>query len=193
MPQRSGSLDFLDSRTVLAFLILVIGCASFYIGFSIGSAGGGTAAVPAVGLVVSPGAEAEDGIIALIGSANDSIDIEMYLFTNERLAYALSEAKGRGVAVRVILDRKVSGERIEEILSILSFNGIPVRRSSAEFETTHSKFAIIDRRIVLIGSHNWTHYAMERNREASVVLSDAALAQRLLQIFEADWAAAAAT
>lgn len=179
-----------DDRSILAVLILIVGCAAFYIGFSIGGSGSGTGTA-SVRLVVSPGAEEE--ILALIALANDSIDIEMYLFTNDGMAGALADAKRRGVAVRVVVDRKGSGEGVDDVLSILSFNGIPVRRSSGEFETTHSKFAIFDGRIVLVGSHNWTHYAMDRNREVSVVLEDSSLAQRLLRIFEEDWNSATAS
>jgi phosphatidylserine/phosphatidylglycerophosphate/cardiolipin synthase-like enzyme len=139
-------------------------------------------------LIISP--NTEDKFLDLIASANNSIDVEMYLFTNKALASALIDAKKRGVQVRVIIDRKGEGDGVDDVISMLTFDDIPVKRSSRTFETTHAKFAIIDRKLVIIGSHNWTNYAMDRNREVSVVINDASLAEELSRIFEQDWSIA---
>jgi phosphatidylserine/phosphatidylglycerophosphate/cardiolipin synthase-like enzyme len=42
--------------------------------------------------------------------------------------------------------------------------------------TTHVKTLVIDGRTLLMGSHNWTRYALTQNREWSVVLDDVHLA-----------------
>lgn len=136
-------------------------------------------------LLLSYPMDVESKFVEMLNSANSSIDLEVYLFTNERLAHALADAKARGVNVRVIVGND-EGKEAADVIAILSSAGIPVRIGT-NFAVTHAKFAIIDGRIVIIGSHNWTRSAMKTNREVSVVVEDPAIAQKLLAIFEYDW------
>jgi phosphatidylserine/phosphatidylglycerophosphate/cardiolipin synthase-like enzyme len=51
----------------------------------------------------------------------------------------------------------------------------------------HSKFVVIDRRLVVIGSHNWSAGSYFQFDDLSVVVSSAALAAQLLERFEHLW------
>jgi phosphatidylserine/phosphatidylglycerophosphate/cardiolipin synthase-like enzyme len=44
----------------------------------------------------------------------------------------------------------------------------------------HCKLIIIDGKTVIVGSTNWSYYAIDKNREASVVIRD----ERIARIFE---------
>ena len=52
----------------------------------------------------------------------------------------------------------------------------------------HQKFAVIDRRIVLTGSYNWTHSADNRNDENLLMFRDAGpLAEEYRKTFLQLW------
>jgi phosphatidylserine/phosphatidylglycerophosphate/cardiolipin synthase-like enzyme len=50
--------------------------------------------------------------------------------------------------------------------------------------TTHSKLLIIDEKIVVIGSTNWTYNALTANHESSVVFKSRETARELMEFFE---------
>jgi phosphatidylserine/phosphatidylglycerophosphate/cardiolipin synthase-like enzyme len=135
--------------------------------------------------VISP----EDGseIISLIDSAKDSIDIEVYVFTSRDVVEALERAGRRGVSIRVIIEKRVIGGENDEIFRELFAKGLDVRFASGTFQLTHSKFIIVDRKFVLIGSHNLSNSALFKNREVSVILSDPKVVSELVKTFETDW------
>ncbi len=144
---------------------------------------------PQISPVFSP--YAEDSIIEMIDSAEETIDIEMYVLTSRDVIDALKRAHGRGVGVRVILEKRVIGGDNSEAFDALSGYGINVRWASENFKLTHSKFMIIDGRLVLVGSHNFSNSALTLNREASVIIEKSpATINSFKMVFEEDWALA---
>lgn len=142
---------------------------------------------PAVSPLFSPGAE--DGIISLMSSARESIDVEVYVFTHYSLADALIDAKERGVMVRVILEPRLDSSANQRLFEYLSANGVDVRWASLTFSRTHSKLMIIDGKKVLVGSINFSRSALTTNREAAVVFTGSGVAA-FRDVFESDWNAA---
>lgn len=51
----------------------------------------------------------------------------------------------------------------------------------------HHKFAIVDRRMVITGSLNWTTQAIQNNLENVLVLEDAEYVKPFLEEFERIW------
>jgi phosphatidylserine/phosphatidylglycerophosphate/cardiolipin synthase-like enzyme len=51
------------------------------------------------------------------------------------------------------------------------------------FKTTHAKFMVVDRELTLLGSTNWTYYALTSNNEASVLVRSKEVAQATLDYF----------
>jgi phosphatidylserine/phosphatidylglycerophosphate/cardiolipin synthase-like enzyme len=49
---------------------------------------------------------------------------------------------------------------------------------------------VVDERIAIIGSHNWTPYALDRNFEVSVLIRNPVLAGQLAAHFDTLWQAA---
>ncbi len=135
--------------------------------------------------VFSPGAESE--VLSLINSAEETIDLEMYVFTSEEVRSALADAEGRGVEVRAILEpRLFDKSRQQETYDYLKGNGAEVRWASLSYKLTHSKMMIIDGEKALIGSINFSWSALNKNREAGAVIYGEPV-KEYLQIFESDW------
>lgn len=133
-------------------------------------------------LIISPD-DAENKIISLIDSAKESVYIENYYFTNEKIAFSLINAKNRGVKVKVLMEKN---EGVEKVYNILISNGIEAKIDENS-RLIHAKVIVIDEEIIIVGSHNLTKAAMKNNREISVVLFDRDLAKELIKIFEEDF------
>ncbi|VVC04835.1 Cardiolipin synthase [Candidatus Burarchaeum australiense] len=143
---------------------------------------------PAITAIFSPGGQ--DEIVPLIGSASSSLDVEMYVFSYQLLADELISAQARGVSVRVLLEPALSGDNANlKMAETLRDGGVDVRWADPS-RTNHAKFLIIDGKRVLVGSHNWSWHAMNTNREASVLVEDAATVSEFGRAFEQDWGAA---
>ncbi|MHA1860380.1 MAG: phospholipase D-like domain-containing protein [Candidatus Asgardarchaeia archaeon] len=134
-----------------------------------------------------------DAILNLIDSANESIEIqEMYIYSEDAVISefidAIVDAKSRGVSVRVILgDRSDENNQTAELLSSY---GIEVAFSSSEFDTMHNKGIIVDGKVVLISSINWSGNSVENNREAGVIIYNEDVASYFLEVFNYDWSKA---
>ena len=117
-------------------------------------------------------------IIKNINQAEAFINIAMYIFTDREIALPVVKAQERGVKVRLYLDK----EQVEYQYSQSRFlvqKGIKTRVSSNRY-IMHHKFAIIDNRILLTGSYNWTFSASNRNDENLMVIDDL----ELIEIFQ---------
>jgi cardiolipin synthase len=101
---------------------------------------GETPALPVTGVFIEPG----DGRAPLfdeIQAARRSIDLEVYIVTDDAILQALEEARRRGIAVRVILEEHPfgGGGGQEEMFARLERAGIAVRWSNPVFRFSHVK------------------------------------------------------
>jgi len=138
--------------------------------------------VPVVMPVFSP----QDGneIIEFMDGAEESLDIEVYLFTSYDVRDAVIRANERGVRIRVLMEGEPMNNANDDMYIALAGEGISVKYYGGE--RMHSKFIIRDGREVLVGSHNFSYSALNKNREASVIISGNAV-QEFIDIFEEDW------
>ena len=121
----------------------------------------------------SPQGKCSAHILREIEAAKQELLVAVYAFTSDDLAGALVQAKKRGVAVQVVVDREFDRTNENSKGKFLDAQKIPVRRVSGAIAPVgdkdpglmHQKFAIVDRRIVLTGSYNWTYSADNRNDE----------------------------
>ncbi len=134
--------------------------------------------------VFSPGSS--DTIRALIRSSRKSIEIEMYVFTDETLVQELADAQKRGVDVRIIIEARVESSSLDTIVAALRDGGVSVRWASTQFALTHAKTMIIDGKKVLVGSINFSKAAQNKNREAAAILEGKEVAS-YSAIFAKDW------
>lgn len=125
-------------------------------------------------------------IIQQIGGAKESIYVRMYAFTSKEVAEALIRAHQRGVKVIVLCDKgQAQHKHTQE--KRLKGQGIEV-----QYETTkgyaHNKVMIIDRRIVLTGSYNYTAGAENRNAENLLIIQDPQVVERYFLDFQRAYA-----
>jgi len=117
-------------------------------------------------------------IIKNINQARAFINIAMYIFTDREIALPLVKAQERGVKVRLYLDQDQVDYQYSQSRFLVQ-KGIKTRVSSNKY-IMHHKFAIIDNRILLTGSYNWTFSANNRNDENLMVIDD----PEIIEIFQ---------
>jgi phosphatidylserine/phosphatidylglycerophosphate/cardiolipin synthase-like enzyme len=116
----------------------------------------------------SPGGECSDIIIQWIGRANTSIHVLIYSFTLDDVRDALIQAKARGVDVKIVMERSNANGSGSEYQA-LKAAGIDIRLD-ANSADMHNKVMIVDGRIVLSGSMNWSNAGVSRNNENLLVI-----------------------
>jgi len=119
-------------------------------------------------------------------AATRSIDLAMFHFTSDRLQRALAARRRAGVAVRVLLDRRQADE---DLVDRLRADGLEVRLVAprAEEARFHHKYAVLDAKIVVTGSYNWTIQGDIANHENVVFLRHEAAARAFREDFEKTW------
>jgi len=123
-----------------------------------------------------------------ISRANESVHVMIYGFTLDYLSKALIDAVKRGVEVEVVIEGESAYWRGSEHVKFLQA-GVNVRLDGNPY-TMHHKVAIIDGRIVIIGSYNWTWSAENRNDENVIVLMSRSLAKSYEKEFQRVWSTA---
>ena len=126
---------------------------------------------PTYTLAFSPHGESLELVLSCIKSAEHSILVAAYSFTSKPVALALADARQRGVAVRVVADKKSNNSRYTAV-TYLANHSVPVRLNG-RYAIHHHKFMIIDGRHVQTGSFNYSAAAVDKNAENVLVLRDA--------------------
>jgi competence ComEA-like helix-hairpin-helix protein len=132
---------------------------------------------------------------SVIAHATASIDVVMFVFKTTAaaknraaaLAQDLIQARKRGVAVTVLLERSGYDHELnrenQRLGARLEKGGISVRFDSSKI-TTHAKVVVVDRRYSLVGSHNFTSSALSANHEVSLLVDNQSLAAELLSYMD---------
>src|SRR3974390_3233230 len=93
-------------------------------------------------------------IVDAIDSANSSILVKMFLFSDPQLLDAVVAAKRRGVEVKVILNpaRRNGEDKNSHTRERLEEAGIEVRDGHPNFIITHEKSMVIDEQVAFVKS-----------------------------------------
>lgn len=125
-------------------------------------------------------------IIKNIDNAKEFINIAMYAFTDIEISQAILKAKDRGVDIKIYLDRSQVNAKYGKSRYFVN-NGIEDIRISSNNYIMHNKFAVIDNKIVITGSYNWTASAGERNDENLLVIDDKNIIEKYQNQFNNLW------
>ena len=127
----------------------------------------------------SPNGGCKAAVVNEIKGAEKYFYGAIYVFTDREIAQELINAKKRGVDVRIVMDGKSASEISYSKHIFLKRNGVNVRllfkkkRKNQKYSgIMHDKFAIIDGKVVLTGSFNWTPTAEKSNDENLVIIND---------------------
>ncbi|XP_076026390.1 mitochondrial cardiolipin hydrolase [Genypterus blacodes] len=120
-----------------------------------------------------------------IMSASSSLDVCMFAFSNMHLSRAVLALCRKGVIIRVLADKDyaaISGSQI----GVLRKAGICVR-CHEDSGYMHHKFAVLDGRLLVTGSLNWTLTAVQSNLENVLVTKEPGAVRPFIQEFHRLW------
>ncbi len=133
----------------------------------------------------SPGEDCRKAILNACRQAKHSIDICVFTISDNMLSDAILAAQQRGIEVRIITDNDKTDDRGSDI-DYLAEQNIAVREDASAYHM-HHKFALIDKKVLVNGSFNWTRSASDYNQENIVVLHDANIVKTFVEKFEDLW------
>ncbi len=108
-------------------------------------------------------------IVKEIQKASSSIQLGMYILTNEAIIKALDEAASqRSVLVTIIIDPHKKAQTLGTLKALNS--KIRVRAGTLA-SCIHCKVCIIDHKTVIIGSANWSNRGLNTNKEDLLIIS----------------------
>jgi phosphatidylserine/phosphatidylglycerophosphate/cardiolipin synthase-like enzyme len=133
-------------------------------------------------------ADSTNGSIGkLLGTSQQQVDLALFVFSEPTLGSILQTQSQHGVKVRGLIDRQFAYRDYSSALSLMGGDerdlcqansdslhllgtiGVPTLPTG---DLLHHKFAIIDRRTVITGSHNWSNAANYHNDETLLVIQD---------------------
>lgn len=136
-------------------------------------------------VLFSPNGGCQEAIIQEIPKAKNTIDIAMYYLTSREIAQELIKAKEKGVTIRIFLDQSQENSKYSKS-RYLSKRGIEIRFYVGA-GLMHNKFAVIDNKVLITGSFNWTATAERDNQENLLIIRDRDLIKQYSDRFEFLW------
>jgi phosphatidylserine/phosphatidylglycerophosphate/cardiolipin synthase-like enzyme len=127
----------------------------------------------------------ETAIVPIVKSASNSVRFLTFSFTDYPLADAMSQRAEAGVDVAGVFE-KVGSETEAAELRTLMCRKLPVRQDGNP-GFLHHKFIVIDERIVITGSMNYSTNAETNNDENVIIIDNPDIARLYLQEFERVW------
>ena len=140
----------------MKYLILLLGCFLF---------------AKEVYFMPMNGRQAENKIFYTFTHAHKTIKIIMYTFTNRKIAKALKIASKHNVKITIIADEKEAKFHRSVIPNLAAIKNIKIyllhgkRYKHDGFGKLHAKVSIIDNKILITGSANYTYSAFYKNYE----------------------------
>jgi phosphatidylserine/phosphatidylglycerophosphate/cardiolipin synthase-like enzyme len=142
-------------------------------------------ASPSGALAVAPN-DARAYVLAMIGTATSTIDIETTAMSDTVLVNALVVARGAGVTVRVVLSSGTASTAQQQAESQLKTAGaslVALASPSVEANTV-----VVDGVRAYVGSAALTTGALGNNREVGVMVENSSVAQQIRITTSADFA-----
>ncbi|CAK6437593.1 unnamed protein product [Pipistrellus nathusii] len=150
------------------------------------AAGPGPSAPPAGCQCSLPHGESSlSRLLRALLAARASLELCLFAFSSPQLGRAVQLLHQRGVRVRVVTDCDYMALKGSQI-GLLRKAGIPVRHDQ-DLGYMHHKFAIVDKKVLITGSLNWTTQAIQNNRENVLILEDEDFVRLFLEEFEHIW------
>jgi phosphatidylserine/phosphatidylglycerophosphate/cardiolipin synthase-like enzyme len=123
-------------------------------------------------------------IIGLLDSAKHEVNIAVYSITRTIIANAIIRTHKRGVSVKMITDAEQANFAGSQVQNIEQ-GGVPMKKvDHPGTGAMHHKFAVVDKRITVTGSFNWTTNATNNNDENLLVIESAEIALKHHKEFE---------
>lgn len=150
-----------------------------------------------------PWENSSNGLInQTLTQASQSVNLALFVFSEQKLVDSLATLQQRGGEIQALIEPSFAYRSYSEGLDMmgvslvdkckyeagnnpwkqpLSTVGIPNLHSS---DRLHHKFGIIDDKIIITGSHNWTEAANTGNDETVLILNNSTVAAHFNREFE---------
>lgn len=138
------------------------------------------------GVCFSPNGGCEDQVISWINKANASIHVLIYSFSLDSIGDALIGVHGRNSSIDIGIVFEKSQIQSSSQYQRLKNNGINVRNDTNPYDM-HEKVMIVDGKIVLTGSFNWSNAGEEHNDENLIVITSSSIASIYESEFQKIW------
>ncbi|MCG9885039.1 MAG: phospholipase D-like domain-containing protein [Cyanobacteria bacterium] len=142
-------------------------------------------------------------IAATLAQAQRSVDLALFVFSEQRLADVLGDRAAAGVQVRALIDPSFVHRDYSEGLDLLG-TARPNRNCQLEpgnrpwaspaaavgvptlpvGDLLHHKFGLMDDRTVIVGSHNWSAAADQQNDETLLIIENPTVAAHYRREFD---------
>ncbi|MBK6611773.1 MAG: DUF1669 domain-containing protein [Sphingobacteriales bacterium] len=133
--------------------------------------------------IITNGTEIKQRIISEIEKANQNIFVAMAWFTDRDIANAIINAKKRNITVDIILSSNAQNETVKQMFKAENIS-IHAFETGDERGMMHHKFCLIDNRISINGSYNYSYNASNNNVENIQVTDDLNTYRQLFAEFE---------
>ncbi len=131
--------------------------------------------------------DCDEFLIRNIKKAEKTIYGAIYSFTNKDIAESLIERAGMKVKIILKLDKKQNEFAYTKFLiKKMKKAGIEVKLIDMREKSDHMhhKFAVIDEKIVVTGSFNWTRNASENNHENIISIKSENIAAEFIKAWK---------
>jgi len=137
--------------------------------------------------------EPDDGpgpVTQFLASAERSLLIKQFTFTEPEFIDAVIERHRSGVAVRVMLNpARSSGDRAnDETFARLQAAGVAVQWTNPAFYVTHEKSIVVDGQRAMVATYNLSPKYFSLTRDYGIVTAEPGQVAQIAEVFEADWA-----
>ena len=123
-------------------------------------------------------------ILSELENAQKCILVAVYWFTNQELFDCLLNKLKTGVSVQLIIHNDYINNRETGLDFQDLINAGATFYFSDDDNPMHNKFCIIDGKVLINGSYNWTYYAESKNRENILILKEE---KEILSAFESEF------
>ena len=136
-----------------------------------------------------------------INSARESIDLALFVFSEQKIANILQSKSQQGIKIRGVFDRSFAYRYYSEVLDLLGvvslwrcqpesnnnpwnnpLKTIGIARTNYG-DKLHHKFTLIDGETIISGSQNWSAAANYKNDEAIIIIKNLTVAKHFKQEF----------
>lgn len=126
----------------------------------------------------------EKKILSNLVNANETVEIAVAWFTNPVIFDLLMELVNRKVSITIILcDDLMNFSNPKVDFQKIIDKGVTIKISKSP-KLMHNKFCIIDNRILITGSYNWTLRAEKLNYENIIISTDKQLINEFQNYFQ---------
>ncbi|MTJ48101.1 DUF655 domain-containing protein [Dolichospermum sp. UHCC 0259] len=150
-----------------------------------------------------PWSNSSNGLIAkTLSASTKTVDLALFVFSDQQLANILEQRHNQNVQIRALIEPQFAYRPYSEALDMMGFAlsdnckyevdnrpwknpistvGVPIL---AKGDLLHDKFAVIDNKTVITGSHNWSKAANNSNDETLIVIENPTVANHFQREFD---------